>query len=130
MLILQVALGIVLAVIILAFLPQLFTAALWIALAVLAVGAIAAAIFTEVGQKIGIGAAVLVGLFWLFVKFNAEVKESKESAVRMANQGAEAPVGTKGQLRHTLLIAAVVIGIVALPFLGIALLVVFKFLGF
>lgn len=117
MLIIQIALGIVLAVIILAFLPQLFTVALWIVLAVLAVGAIAVAISTEVGRQIVIGIAVLVGIFWILAKFDAETKESKEATERMSNQDSVAPADAEEQRRRNLLSAAIVTGIVVLPYL-------------
>lgn len=149
MLILQIALGIVLAVIILAFLPQILAlgaVVLVLGLGLLLLGA-AILFFAEkpeiltvpliallsLGVVIGVlyGISLLVNRKWIDTNFDAETKESKEATERMANQGSVAPADAEEQRRRNLLSAAIVTGIVALPFLvALPYWLFYKFRGF
>ena len=70
MLIVQIALGIVLAVIILAFLPQILAAGFWLVIAAVAIGIVAGAVSTDMGRVVAGGAIVLVAIGWIVSQLN------------------------------------------------------------
>lgn len=79
MLIFQIALGIVLAVIILALLPYIVVAGFWVIVAALAVAIVAALIFSDAGQIVAVVAIALAGVAWMVKKQDQNIDEETSS---------------------------------------------------
>ena len=73
MLILEIALGIVLAVIILAFLPQILAAGFWLFLAAVVIAVIVAASSSGIAQTLSVGMIILVCVAWAMASQKSRV---------------------------------------------------------
>lgn len=85
MLIVQIALGIVLAVVLLAFLPQIFSISIWVALAAVAFGLVAVGFLFFLDNPVLVGLLIAISIGGYFIiKTDAEGGNEEEKQRRKA----------------------------------------------